>query len=636
MDENEKPESRLDQLQQDLYSRKREQVAKRTRRDLKERDFGVRDEWKKIETEENVKQRRPVIKLILIASLAFFAFSAVFASYFFFQGVDISPKNVVIEVQGPALIGGGETLDLQIGILNNNPVPIETADLIVEYPDGTRSAQNIDVDLPRHRESLGTIDPGEQIRKNIEAVLFGEENSTKEIHIVVEYRVSGSNAIFIADSTYELALASSPLSLVVEALEETVSGQEIGFTATVKSNSSSVVRDAMLEVEYPFGFDFQDSDPEPFFANKVWYLGDIPPEEEVKVTLRGILSGQDGEERVFRFSTGLQSENDENEIGARFINIAESVFIKRPFISSELALTGDTKNGFAVAERGVPVVGEITWKNNLSSQIFDGEIEVEFSGSAVDEQTITSNNGFYRSFDNKIIWNGQTEPSLGSITAGESGIVSFTFKPLSLSSGVPLKNPIINLDVTVRGKRLSDNNVPEEIVSTLSKQVKVATDLILTSKALHFTGPFQNTGPMPPKVDQETTYTVVLSVINSSNDVANGTVSMTLPPYVEWLGNINPLTEEITYTPVGGQIVWNVGEIAAGTGRTLPAREIAFQIKLLPSITQVDKSPVIVNSQRIAGFDRFTEKDLESFKNPLDINLSESGFNPDLHDAVVP
>ena len=626
MDENEKPKSRLDNMQRDLYSRKKEQVKMRTRRDLKERDFGVRDAWKDVQREDtDMKPRRPVVKLVLLASLAFFAFSAVFASYFFFQGVDISPKNVVIEVQGPALIGGGETLGLQIGIKNNNPVPIETADLIIEYPDGTRSAQNIDVDLPRYRESLGTIEPGDEVRKNVEAVLFGEENSTKDINIIVEYRVSGSNAIFVANSSYELALSSSPLSLVVDSLEETVSGQEISFTATVKSNSSTVVRNAMLQVEYPFGFDFKESTPEPYFANKVWYLGDIPPEGEVKVTIRGVLSGQDGEERVFRFSTGLQSDNDENEIGARFINVAESVFIKRPFISADLTLSGDTQSGFAVVNGGGVVQGEIKWENNLPSQIFDGEIEVQFSGSAIDEKTILVTNGFYRSLDNKIIWNGQTDKYLGSIAAGESGTVSFSFKPLSLSSGIPLRNPIINLDVTVRGKRLSDNNVPEEIVSTLSKQVKVSTDLILTSKVLHFTGPFQNTGPMPPKVDNATTYTVVLDVINSSNDVANGTVSMTLPPYVDWVGKISPLSEEITYSPVGNQIVWNVGDIEPGVGTTLPPREIAFQVRFIPSISQINASPILINSQKISGFDRFTEKDLESFKNPLTIDLSEPG-----------
>jgi hypothetical protein len=622
--DNLKEESRLDSLQKNLYSRKKEQIVSRARRHLKERDFGARDSWKEEKEGKIMKGKRSVIRIVLLASLAFFAFSVVYAIYVWIDPIPISTENIIVEVQGPAQIGGGEELALQISVLNQNPVPIEGVKLIIEYPEGTRSPKNIDVDLARYRESLGTIDSNDSIKRNVEAVLFGEENSTKSINIIVEYRVSGSNAIFVANSNYELVLASSPLSLVIEALDETVSGQDLGFKVTVKSNSGTAVKDAMLEVEYPFGFSFEESTPESFFANKIWYLGDIPPEEEVEVIFKGMLSGQDGEERVFRFATGLQSKSDENKIGAKFINTSRSVFIKRPFIDLDLKLTGDTPDGFAVTKGGNPVRGTILWQNNLASQIFDVEIDVEFSGTAVDEKTIVAERGFYRSIDDKIIYTVETERALGSIPSGGQGSVGFTFNPLSFSSGIPLRNPTVDLDVTVRAKRLSDDNVPEEIISTLFKQVKVSSDLVLTSKLLHHTGPFINTGPIPPKAEVETTYTAILSVENSSNQVANGTVVLTLPPYVEWVGNISPLTEQISFSTVGGRIIWSLGEIAAGTGTARPLREIAFQLKFLPSITQIGKTPVIINKQSITGFDRFTEVTLESSAPYLTTRLNES------------
>jgi len=55
----------------------------------------------------------------------------------------------------------------------------------------------------------------------------------------------------------------------VEAFEEAISGQDIAFTATIKSNSANIIRNVMLEVEYPFGFEFDSASPEPVFANKV-------------------------------------------------------------------------------------------------------------------------------------------------------------------------------------------------------------------------------------------------------------------------------------------------------------------------------------------------------------------------------
>lgn len=633
--QKERDKSAIEDLEQGLYSRKSISSEARERREFKERDFGVSEEWnKKKNVERSTKRKKPFLKQILIGSIIFFVGAIIFSSYFFFRVPAISPKNVEIEVQGPAVLGGGDELSLQILITNKNPVPIESADLIIEYPDGTRSAFNVDLELPRHRESLGIINPGEQVRRTVRSVLFGEENSTKNILITIEYRVQNSNAIFFNDYVYQLALSSSPLSLVVKSLEEAISGQEIKFSATISSNSSSVIKNVLLEVEYPFGFEFISSNPTAVFANRVWQLGDIPPEAEKTITFRGTLAGQDGEERIFRFVTGLESETDENSIGAAFINISESLFIKKPFITVNLALNGNTTGSY-ISQGGDTIRADVFLVNNLPTQVFDVEIDVTFKGDVLDRRSISVDSGFYQSINNKIIWDRETNNKLASIPSGGDSRVSFTFSPLGLSSGIPFRDPEIELDVTIRGKRLSDVNVPEEIISTLVRKVKVSSDIILTSKTLHFTGPFQNTGPLPPRAENETTYTILWSVMNSSNQISDVKVSASVPSYIEWLGVTSPSNEEITFNPIGGLVTWNLGEVSPGTGTVIPQREIAFQIKLIPSITQIGTSPVLVNTQTISGFDRFVEKTISSTRRILNTNASESNFDPSKHSKVV-
>lgn len=633
-EEKEKKKTRMESLEESLYSRTHEDIEERERRRLKPRDFGVQDEWKEIKEVNVSEARRPIAKMILIGALVFFVFSVAFSSYFFFLGGRISPENVIIDVQGPALIGGGEELNLHITVRNNNPVPIEDADLIIEYPIGTHSAANIDIELPRFRVSLGTIHPGEEVRKTIEAVLFGEENSKKNIDISVEYGVEGSNAIFYSNFVYNLVLSSSPLSLIIEAYDETISGQEIEFLATVKSSSKNIVRNVMLRAEYPFGFEFSSSNPEPIFANSTWYLGDIEPGGETEIVIKGTLSGQDEEERIFRFVAGLQSEADRNIIGAEFVNVTESLLIKRPFITATMTLNNKTSEVIS-SLGGEKISGIITYTNNLPTQIFDGEIEIEFIGSAIDETTVEGTNGFYRSIDNKLIWTRDTLSSLRIIPPGASGEVKFSFNSFGLSSGMLLRNPEIKLNVTIAGKRLSDSSIPEEVYSTLSRRVRISSNLTLISKVLHFTGPFENIGPIPPKVEKETTYTIVFTVLNSYNTVANAEVVTTLPTYVEWLGVTSPLTEDVTYTAIGRSIVWNLGEVKSGTGTSLPPRELSFQVSLLPSISQVQSVPELVNGQILSGIDRFTESRLSNKRGPLNTGLAEPGFNQ-IHRQIVP
>ena len=617
-------ETRIDRLKKELYSRKNEDVMARSRRDLHERDFGAPEEWI-LEEEEVVKKKLPILKILLVTSVVFFVGSAAISSFFLFSTPAISPQNVEIEIQGPATIGGGEELGLQITITNRNPVSISLVDLIVEYPDGTRATNDINKELRRHREALGTIVPGDRVRRTVRSVLFGKENSIRNIKVIVEYRVESSNAIFFNEANYQLALSTSPLSLVVETLKEAISGQDVKFTATITSNSKDVIKNVLLQVEYPFGFEFKFATPKPEFADRLWYLGDIPPEGEKKIEFGGTLVGQDGEERIFRFATGLQSDSDPNRLGATFINISETLLVKRPFITIDLALDGDTEDNFVARPSG-EVRADIFWTNNLPTQIFDGEIEVKFKGDVIDKRTIIADKGFYQSVTNKILWDRQTNSSLATIPSGQSDQVSFRFTPLGLSSGIPFRNPEIEIDVSVKGKRLSDAQVPEEIISTLTRKIRISTELVLTPRALHFTGPFKNSGPIPLKAEQDTTFTIVWTVTNSSNKVEGAQVVATLPSYMQWMGAVVPIHEQVSFNPIGGQIAWTLGDISAGVGGATAAREIMFQVSLLPSLSQVGDNPVLINEQTITGFDTFTETTLESSKRALTTRITEPGF----------
>lgn len=546
----------------------------------------------------------------------------------------MSPENVEILVQGPATIGGGDALTLQIAVTNRNSVPIELADLIIEFPEGTRSVSDVTVELPRIRESLGTIAPGGRVQKTVRSVLFGKEHTQKDITITVEYRVEGSNAIFFADQIYQVTLASSPLNISIQSLKEITSGQEIVFTTTVTSNSSNIISDVLLSVEYPFGFAFKSATPRPSFTESVWELGDIEPEGERSIVLRGTLVGEDGEERVFRFRSGIQSSRDETKLATAFVTSLESVTIKKPFISVELALDGDMAPLHSAAS-GHKIRADLTWFNNLPIKITDAVLEVKLSGSALDKFSVSADRGFYRSIDNTIIWSKETNSDLAALSPGESGRVSFQFASFGLSSGALSQNPEMTLDITIRGKRLSDRNVPEEIQSTLVRKVKIATDLLFTSRALYFVGPFQNNGPLPPQAEKETTYTIVWTATNSTNAVSDARVVATLPSYVRFMNVTSPVSEKLTFNPIGGQITWEIGDTEPS--REVGAqREVAFQIAFLPSVSQISETPVLINRQTISGFDEFVQKTVTGTKASLTTRLStDPGFKGD-YERVVP
>ena len=127
---------------------------------------------------------------------------------------------------------------------------------------------------------------------------------------------------------------------------------------------------------------------------------------------------------------------------------------------------------------------------------------------------------------------------------------------------------------------------------------------------------------MPPRADTETTYTVIWSVTNSSNDVTDARVRAILPPYVSWKGAVNPGGEAVSFSNVGGEVVWDLGDVPAGVGYTQSAREVAFQVGVTPSVSQVGSSPDITGAAVFSGRDRFTETVVSRSVPEVTINLT--------------
>ena len=217
-------------------------------------------------------------------------------------------------------------------------------------------------------------------------------------------------------------------------------------------------------------------------------------------------------------------------------------------------------------------------------------------------------NGFYRSINNTITFNKTTDSGLASLEPGKEGESKFSFSSFGVGTvtGSGLSNPTISLDFSVKGHRVDFAVGQEDVLFSESRKIKITSNPQLFAKALYFVGPFQNSGPIPPKAEQETMYTITWTVTNPLNNVSGARVSTVLPPYVKWLGQINPANEQVDYDESTGAVVWNVGSVSAGAGTVSPAREVSFQISFLPSVDQIGKTPDLTSEASLTAKDNFT------------------------------
>lgn len=558
----------------------------------------------------SAKKGLPMSVIFLIAAAGFFVVAGLAAALILFLGGrSVSTDRISISIEGPAAVAGGEEAPLFVVVKNQNPVAATGVSISIEFPEGAYSADNPSEPLAHYAADLPDIPAGDSARESIRAIFYGAEGEEVVIPIRVEYRAENSSATFVKEEEHRLAISSSPLSVRVTATDGVASGQPVTLTASVRSNAPSRLEDVGVEVAYPFGFTLSDASPAP--AGTLFRLGAMNPGDEREIRLTGVLTGQDGDERVFSFSAGVLPSPEARSIAKPVYAIAQApVRIEKSFLGVALSLNGSQAETIAVPA-GEEVQGVLTWSNSIESAIADGRIVIALSGDALDPSSVSATSGFYRSSDRTVSFTPDTEQGLANLAPGDSGNGSFRFRLKDASELSKLRNPSVTLAISVAGRRVGEGRPAENLYATLTRTVQVATGLSLSADLVRTVGQIENMGPWPPEVDKETTYTVRLSTGNSVNSVANARVYMTLPPYVRYTGVASP-GDSFSFDETTRLLTWSVGELPADA-----ETDAAFQIAFTPTASQAGKVPVLVSGIAASGFDRFTQSEITAGAEPL-------------------
>jgi len=636
--------SRIEELKKSLYSRTTPDI--RTRRKLRfdDTETEVKSDWN-IKEEKNVD---PILnKEYENHSMSFFTklliFSGIFCvvavgigAYVFLNGGNmISANNIDISINGPVSVPGGTAVTFDITVTNNNNIDMELVDLAVNFPAGTTNANDPSLELTTYRELLGDIPAGKNAHKTVRAIIFGEENTQKQIVVDTTYKVKGSTSSFTKEKTYDVLINSSPVVLTVSSFQEITSGQEFDLKIDVKSNSQETLKNVLLKASYPFGFTYISSDLNSSADNTTWRIGDIAPGGNRTIVIRGKIQGEDTDTRVFRFDVGAQSSKNQNNIGTEYMSATQEISIQKPFVTVGITLDGDDTKGDAVAEFNQPVRVDVTWFNNLDQAISDAEIVVKLSGTAYDKTLVQPGTGYFRSATNDIIWNQQTTRELASLGAGESGSVSFTVTPRDFGTAIrPVLNPVLSFSASVSGKRAQETGVSDSLKATANRTDRIGTNISLSGRVVRTVGPYSNIGPIPPQAEKVTTYTVVWTIDNTVNAVNNIQVTAKLPPYVKWV-DIASSTEDISIDKNSGTIVWNAGSVGTNTVNSAQKKQVYFQISLEPGVNQIGSVPTLIGDAVLTGVDNFTGLSVSSQQNYLTTRFSTDPTYKDGQDMVV-
>ncbi len=623
-----------------MYSRAlSDKIKDRPRRALQDRVSMVGDDF--VRPEETapastvapraILWARTALWWLLAGAVVFFIGAIGFFTYYFVFGAGssaASPRNIDISVVGPPQVEGGVPTELQIVVQNRNNIPLELAELVVTFPNGTRSPVDFSADYPTLRKSLGTIEPGGTLQGTISAVFAGDEGVGATVHIEVEYHIAGSNAVFVASTDYNFVFSSSPVSLAITGNTDTISGQPAELTVTVASNANAPLVDVVLSAQYPFGFKLASASPAPG-ASGLWEIGTLSPGERRTITVRGTLVGDRGDERVFRFIAGTRKTATAATVDTPLSDHTFTVAIAKPFLDLSISVNGSDA-ATTVISPGDNVNVAISWQNNLPTAIRNAVIVARLSGIQIDGSSVRTTDGFYRSTDTVVLWDRTTTAgAFSELAAGAHGTVSFSFQAPSSDALNAIVNPQLAISVNAAGNRVSESGVPQTLQATASKKISLASDIQLDARGLYYSSPLGASGPLPPKAGSETTYAIVFTVTNTTSKVRDASVTAVLPPYVRWVGVYSPPDARMQFNQADGTIRWDIGAIEVGTGiGSSTPRQAAVKIGFTPSTSQIGQEPALLGDIMLSGVDDATgERITKTVKDVTTNILGDPGFS---------
>lgn len=624
--------SRLDELKEKLY--RKNDGGRPVKRDEPEDGFyrrnKIKSAWEeKKEAEEEISESEKVMKkkkfiraIIFIGILAVLVFGGVIV----FLLLGLKKEEMDVEIFSKKEVEAGDTISYLVRYRNKSGVALRDLEIAFSFPSSSIvfGEENLEGGGLKARRKLDDLGLGEERELNLRASIFGKKGEEKKAEAVIFYRPENLSARFSKTSEFISKIIRVPLSVSFEVIPEVSSGQEVEIVLNYSSTGRIVFENMTLGIDYPAGFKFNFSEPKASSDNNLWHIGRLEPDASGRIAIKGFLAGSAGEEKTFNGRLGVFDGRTK-----QWRVFAESSQIARIF-SPPLFVEQKVNNSREyIATPGEKLEFTLRYKNTFNLPIKNVTIAVDLASPVLDFAALLAEKGFFDSLTKKIIWNPGSLEELRELQPGEEGEFKFT---VDIKPRPPIRNAQDKNFVIASKASISTSEPPRvieglEFSSEDKLEIKLTTKAIFVAKSLYRDSPIPASGPLPPKVGQATVYTIFWEVRNFSNDLKNFQVRSPMPPNARWTSKISPSGEPIMFDEKSSEIVWNIGNLPAGTGIITPAKSVAFQISLTPSVSDIGRPVTLIGISKASGIDTFTDQKVEAEAEKLTTELKEDPFS---------
>lgn len=567
----------------------------------------IEDKWEGKDPGLNAEQKK-IIKIGMIIAGSILAVFLISIGAYEYKQSSFGENKVGISMTGPSEGESGRMLVFEIKYKNSNRASLKNAELRISYPESFKPEGNHN--FKEDGLTTGIFSLGEIKGKGAGEIVFsGKAYNPKGTLIYIKtdlyYTPSNFNSQFIAKNQLGVTVTSSPIKLEIAAPQNISSGDAIDYLISYENIGHESLGGIKIIAAYPDGFSFSKSVPESSEGNNVWNVGNISAGQTGRIVISGKLEGARDNIREASVQAGALNQD-------RFISYNESQ-TETKIVASPLVVYQTVNNSEDVyANAGEMLFFSIKYKNEGNIGLRDVIITEQLDSSILDYETLELKKGAFNLDAKMIIWKASDYPELKNLEPGKEGAIDFKIKVKEI---FPIKNSNDKNFVISSIAKIDSPDIPtpiemNKIIAGNKMDIKVNSKIVLDVKGFFGDAVLQNSGPIPPKVGQETTYSIHWKVMNISNDIANARVEAVLPTGVVMTGKISPEDSRLAYNERTNSVVWEIGNMAAGEGVLSAPKEVVFQVKINPSPNQIGNTVELIEAPIFYASDLFTKKEL--------------------------
>ena len=521
--------------------------------------------------------------------------------FYYYQKNIYSKETLKLEILGPETTDLLQEVEYVVKYKNNGNTRLEAPELIFEYPEYSIPSGENSLRITKNSNELGeAIYPGQEKTFQFKARLFGKEGEAKTARATLSYSPKDLKARYKSDTTFTTIIQKVPLTFEFDLPSQIEPGKDLRFRLNYFSNTEYPIPGLRIAIEYPSDFEFIESTPNSLEKSE-WDIGPLNRAEGGRIEIVGKLRGEVGEEKVFQAKIGSWQEGEFIllKTAAKGIEIAEP----------DLHITQQINNNpDFIASPGNLLHYEIFFKNIGETALTNLFLISRLEGEAFDFQSIKSDLGDFESGDNSVVFDWKQVPELQFLDIQGEGKVEFWIKLKENWGASSNKNPVIKNKIYLSQAR-------EEFVT------KVNSELQIVQKGYFRDEVFGNSGPIPPKVGEATTYTITWQAKNYYNDMKNVKVKAILPKQVKLTGKIFPeeTSDKFAFDSQSREAVWEIGDLGAGGAGS----NISFQVSFTPDVSQRGEIVELIGRASITGQDQWTKKSLEAIDSVITSDLPD-------------